>query len=74
MLDDDVAELLVAEIRRSGEPRDQVVNRVLRAALSAQPQPRKPFVIQPKKMGLPPGLSYDNIEELIEAVEGPFHL
>jgi hypothetical protein len=24
-------------------------------------------------MGLPPGLSYDNVEELIEALEGPLH-
>ena len=40
----------------------------------ASKQPvRKKFVIKPLPMGLPPGLSYDNVEELIEALEGPLH-
>lgn len=72
-LEDDVAKLLAAEARRSGEPMKQVVNRVLRAGFSASRQPLKPFVVEPRKMELPPGLSYDNIEDLIEALEGPLH-
>jgi hypothetical protein len=33
----------------------------------------KPFVVNARPMALPPGLSYDNIEELLEALEGPYH-
>ena len=28
--------------------------------------PHKPFVVKPRAMGLPPGMSYDNIGELLE--------
>jgi hypothetical protein len=30
-------------------------------------------VVTPRKLGLPPGLSYDNVEELLEALEGATH-
>ena len=33
---------------------------------------RKQFVYA-KAMGLRPGLSYDNIEELLDVAEGPYH-
>jgi hypothetical protein len=36
-------------------------------------RPRKPFKIKPFRMGLRPGLSYDNIEALLEYGEGPHH-
>jgi hypothetical protein len=35
--------------------------------------PAKPFVVHPRPLGLPPGLSYDHVEELIEALESPLH-
>jgi hypothetical protein len=74
-LDDDVAAKLKAEARKSGEPFKQVVNRVLRAALNGQKQLKSlpPFKIKPRKMGLRPGLSFDNIEQLLEQGEGPLH-
>jgi len=31
------------------------------------------FVVTPRRLGLPEGMSYDNIERLIEALEGPLH-
>ena len=31
------------------------------------------FVVKPKDVGLRAGLSYDNVEELIEYAEGPDH-
>ena len=73
-LDDDVARLLQKEVRRSGHSFKETVNRCLRKGLIASSRPlAKPFVVTPRPLGLPPGLSYDNVEELIEALEGPMH-
>ena len=72
-LDDDVAHLLQKEIRRSGSSLKETVNHYLRLGLTARKPARKKFVVKPIAMGLPPGLSYDNVEELIEALEGPYH-
>lgn len=72
-LDDDVAARLRAEVRKSGEPFKQVVNRVLRTGLNTQKQAKAlpPFKIKPRNMGLRPGLSLDCVWRLIEEVEGP---
>jgi len=73
-LDDDVARLLGKESRRSGASFKEVVNHFLRLGLAAAKRPtRKPFVVTPRKLGLPPGLTYDNIEQLLESVEGLAH-
>jgi hypothetical protein len=70
-IDDDVASLLKKEVRKSGEPFKQVVNRFLRLGLTTKTPARKPFVVKPRSLGLPPGMSYDNVEELLDALEGP---
>ena len=73
-LDDDVTHLLQKEIRRSGVSFKEAVNHFLRLGLMKSRQPaRKPFVVTPRAFGLPPGLSYDNVEELIEQLEGAAH-
>jgi hypothetical protein len=73
-LDDDVASLLNKEVRRSGTSFKEAVNHYLRLGIMAAKQKtRKPFVVTPHPLGLPPGLSYDNVEELIEALEGDMH-
>jgi hypothetical protein len=74
-LDDDVAAKLKAEMRRTGRTFKQVVNEVLRGALTAraQRQPPKPFVVHPRPLGLRPGVNYDRISDLIEQIEGPLH-
>jgi hypothetical protein len=73
-IDEDVAGLLKNEMRRSGASLKETVNDLLRLGLMASRNPtRKPFVVTPLPLGLPPGLSYDNVEELIEALEGPAH-
>lgn len=71
-LDDDVARLLEKESRRTGASFKEVVNRFLRLGLVAAARPpRKPFVVTPRKLGLPSGLSYDNVEQLLDEIEGP---
>ena len=73
-LDEDVAKQLRHEIRRSGFSLKAAVNHFLRLGLMASVKPeRKRFVVRPKPLGLPRGLSYDNAEELLEALEGPQH-
>jgi hypothetical protein len=73
-LDEDVAKLLRHEIRRSGASLKAVVNHFLRLGLMVSGKPeRKQFLVRPRPLGLPPGLSYDNVEDLIEAIEGPTH-
>lgn len=75
-LDDDVAAKLKAEARRAGRPFREVVNEALRRGLVARggPSPREPFKIKPRDLGsVRPGLSLDNVGDLIEQVEGPLH-
>lgn len=70
-LDDDVAALLKKEVRKSGEPFKQVLNRYLRLGLAASKQPaRKPFKVKPWNLQLPP---FEKVEELLEYLEGPDH-
>jgi hypothetical protein len=73
-LDDDVARQLEKETRRSGASFKEIVNHLLRLGLMASKKPtRKSFVVRARKLGLPPALSYDNVEELVEVLEGPAH-
>ncbi|HEY4840573.1 MAG TPA: hypothetical protein VIH78_01335 [Terriglobales bacterium] len=73
-LDDDVARLLEKESRKSGASFKEVVNRFLRLGLmAANRPPRKPFVVAPRKLGLPAGLNYDNVAQLLDELEGPDH-
>lgn len=72
-LDDDVAAKLDAECRRTGRSFKETVNSCLRRALT-EPKRRpatKPFRIEARDMGLRPGLDLDNVEELLDQVEGP---
>jgi hypothetical protein len=73
-LDEDVAKLLRREIRRSGASLKATVNHFLRLGLMVSGKPnQKQFLVHPRALGLPPGLSYDNVEDLIEAIEGTTH-
>lgn len=69
-LDDDVAALLSKEMRKSGEPFKQVVNRYLRLGLTTKQPSRKPFKVKPFNLGLP---AFTKVEELLEWLEGPDH-
>jgi len=69
-LDEDVAKLLNKEIRRNSMSFKQAVNHFLRIGLANSSHPnRKPFTVTPRALGLPPGISYDNVGELLEALE-----
>ena len=68
-----MANILKQEMRRSGASLKQAVNEYLRLGLMAKHSAQKPFAVTPWKMGLPPGLSYDCIPALLEALDGPFH-
>ena len=72
-LDDDVAALVRQELRRSGGSFKSTVNSLLRKGLANGNGERKPFVVTPLPLGLREGLSYDKVEDLIEALEGPMH-
>jgi hypothetical protein len=73
-LDDDVAFGLKRIIDAEPEkPFKQVVNDVLRKGLrqEAPVHKKRRVKIVTRDMGLRDGLSYDNIEELLDIVEGP---
>lgn len=72
-LDDDVAAKLKAEARRAGRPFRDIVNETLRRGLASRQAAgsRKPFKVRARDLGLKPGVSLDNVAELLEQVEGP---
>lgn len=72
-LDEDVADKLKAESRRAGRSFRDIVNETLRRGLVSRREssPRKPFKVKARDLGLRPGLSLDNVAELLEQVEGP---
>ncbi|MBI3975840.1 MAG: DUF2191 domain-containing protein [Armatimonadetes bacterium] len=74
-LDEDVADKLKAEVRRSGRSFKETVNALLRLALNVRRQiaPKDPFTIRARPLGLRPGLNYDKVNELVEQLEGPLH-
>ena len=72
-LDHDVAQRAKAARAKSGKSFKQVINEALRAGferLDEAPKKGKPFKVKSAKMGLRPGLSYDNIGELLAQAEG----
>jgi hypothetical protein len=71
---EDVSKLLRREIRRSGSSLKAAVSHFLRLGLMASgKRQNKPFIVRPGALGLPRGLSYDNVEELIKTLEGESH-
>jgi hypothetical protein len=75
-LDEDVAAKLTTIARRSGLAFRRVVNDTLRRGLAqpVAPRSRPPFRVEARDLGaLRPGLSLDNVSELLERAEGPLH-
>ena len=71
-LEDDVAERLREESRRTGKSFKDVVNEVIRAGLVRRPTTLPPFKVKARPMGLRPGLDLDDIEGLLDQIEGPY--
>ncbi len=73
-LDDDVAARLESEVRRSKHSFKEVVNDLLRLALSTRRAPaRREFKVVASDLRLRPSLDYDDVGGLLEQVEGPKH-
>ena len=74
-IDDDIAVLVEQEVRRTGDSFKRTVNRLLRRGLTVEEKDagRAPFVVTPLFMGVRAGQNYDNIEALLEELEGPRH-
>jgi hypothetical protein len=75
-LDDDVAAKLKMESQRAGRPFREIVNETLRRGLESRraTAQRRAFKVMARDLGnLKPGVSLDNVAELIEHVEGSLH-
>jgi hypothetical protein len=75
-LDDDVAVKLKTESQRAGRPFREIVNETLRRGLESRraTAQRRAFRVAARDLGnLKPGLSLDNIAELVEHLEGALH-
>ncbi len=68
-LDDDVVDALARESRRTGQSHRHVVNAAIRRGL-AQPVERAPFQVEASDMGLRPGIEIDDIEGLLDVLDG----
>jgi Arc/MetJ family transcription regulator len=73
-LDEDVAANLRERMRKNGKSLKTTVNELLRLALQLKKRgpPRQRFQVQARDLGrLRPGVSLDNIGDLLEQLEGP---
>ncbi|MBA2275701.1 MAG: DUF2191 domain-containing protein [Chloroflexi bacterium] len=73
-LEEDVADSLRDEARRTGRPFKAIVNEALRVGLERKERPAGRgalFKVEPLDLGLKPGIELDDIEGLIDQLEGP---
>jgi hypothetical protein len=70
-LEDDVAELIDAEARRSGRSVKAVVNGALRRGLADRAgSARDPFTVKARDMGLRQDVDLDDVTGLLERLDG----
>ena len=74
-LDPDVAGKARRATARTGLPFKSVINQALRLGIEEvmSPPAAKSYRTKPHPMGLKPGLSYDNIAELLAVAEDEAH-
>ena len=71
-LEDDVAARLREEVRRLGRPLKAIVNDALRAGLAEGADSRDPasaFRVEPRDLGLRPGVDLDDIQGLLDRLD-----
>jgi hypothetical protein len=71
-LDRDVAQRAKSAVARSGKSFKHVINEALRAGfeLLEKPAAARPYRTKPMAAGLRPGISLDNVHELIAQLDG----
>ena len=78
-LDDDVVKTIKEEMKAGeGKSFKEAVNDLIRLGRYSKierekARAKKPFKVRAKNLGVYPHLNYDNISELLEQIEGPFH-
>ncbi|HAV65261.1 MAG TPA: DUF2191 domain-containing protein [Verrucomicrobiales bacterium] len=74
-LDPDVAAKARRGASKLRKPFKEVINEALRIGLDQvlAPPAAKPYVTQPRPMGLRQGFNYDNVAELLARAEGEDH-
>ncbi|MBV9242658.1 MAG: DUF2191 domain-containing protein [Acidobacteria bacterium] len=73
-IDDDVAfALRKAQESEPKKPFKEIINETLRRGLQSPPKKKRypPFKVRSMNLGLREDLNFDNIEELLDIVEGP---
>jgi hypothetical protein len=71
-LEDDIAARLRDEARRQGREFNDVVNDTLRAGLDrAVEEPPVVYSVPGRDMGLRPGIDLDDIQGLLDRLDGP---
>lgn len=72
-IDEDVLDKLLEEARRNGETLRVTLDRILRRGLHPGQAPKpKRFKIRGPFARAKPGVSFDNIEELLDQIYGPW--
>jgi len=69
-LEDDVAARLREEARRQGRSFKDVVNDAIRAGLNQVPD-AEPYEVPVRDLGLRPGIDLDDIQGLLDRLDGP---
>lgn len=69
-IEDDLHQRLRALAAATSRPFSAVLNEALRRGLSAGPDDVEPFVVEARDMGLRAGVDLDDVEGLLDLVEG----
>jgi hypothetical protein len=69
-LDDDVADALAGAARRAGRPYRDIVNEAIRRGLQRPPD-APTFRVVPTALRRRPGVELDDIEGLLDVLDGP---
>jgi hypothetical protein len=72
VIDDDVIDMAKAVAENRKKPFRVIINEAMRKGLPMidTTENQKPYRMKPRSMGLKPGISLDNIQELLSQVEG----